>query len=60
MKVEPHAFVPLALVAQGSAAAALMTTAGLVSSQVAAENLRGVKVALVVFVVAALLWLVSW
>lgn len=40
-------------VAQGSATVALTTTAGLISAQVAAENLSDVKIALLVFAVAA-------
>ncbi|WP_134772053.1 GntP family permease [Ornithinimicrobium flavum] len=40
-------------VAQGSATVALTTTAGLISAQVAAEGLSDVKVALLVFAVAA-------
>ena len=40
-------------VAQGSATVALTTTAGLISAQVAAEGLSDVKIALLVFAVAA-------
>ena len=40
-------------VAQGSATVALTTTAGLISAQVAAENLSDVNIALLVFAVAA-------
>lgn len=40
-------------VAQGSATVALTTTAGLISAQVAAEDLSDVKIALLVFAVAA-------
>ncbi|MFD2796071.1 GntP family permease [Promicromonospora vindobonensis] len=40
-------------VAQGSATVALTTTAGLISAQVAAENLSDVKITLLVFAVAA-------
>jgi gluconate:H+ symporter, GntP family len=40
-------------VAQGSATVALTTTAGLISAQVAAEGLTDVKIALLVFAVAA-------
>lgn len=40
-------------VAQGSATVALTTTAGLISTQVQAENLSDVKIALIVFAIAA-------
>ncbi|MFC5039640.1 hypothetical protein [Ornithinimicrobium kibberense] len=49
----PSSSRPALRVAQGSATVALTTTAGLISAQVAAEGLSDVKIALLVFAVAA-------